>query len=79
MSEKRAKPTTPGSVIQIDTLLMRTRWDNWVSDAGFIVEDAEVEGMAFMLLFDAAESTRYWFEAEVRSTDTANNESEGKA
>lgn len=65
MSENLAKPTTPGSVIQIDSLLMRTRWDNWVTDAGSIIEDVEIEGMPFMLLFDSAESTRYWFESDV--------------
>ena len=75
MSEKRAKPTTPGSVIQIDALLMRTRWGNWVTDAGTVLEDSEIEGEPFMLLFDSAESTRYWFEAEVRSTDTTEGES----
>lgn len=48
-------PTTPGSVIQSDSLLMRTRWDNWVSDGGFIVTDAELDGQNFRLIFDAGE------------------------
>ena len=71
MTEKREKPTTPGSVIQIDTLLMRTRWGNWVSDAGFLVEDAEIAGEPFMLVLDSAEQPRFWFEAtDAHSTET---------
>ena len=53
--EEPLRPTAPGSVIQSDSLLMRTRWGNWVSDGGFIVEDSELEGDPWRLIFDAIE------------------------
>ncbi|TFC59433.1 MULTISPECIES: hypothetical protein [unclassified Cryobacterium] len=47
-------PTTPGSVIQADSLLMLTRFGNWVSDGVFTVTAEELAGEAFTILFDAA-------------------------
>lgn len=53
MTALEEKPTTPSSVIQSDSFLMRTRWGNWVSDGGFIVTDEELGDDPFTVIFDA--------------------------
>lgn len=32
----------PGSVVECDSLIMRTRFGNWVSDGGFLLEDDDL-------------------------------------
>jgi hypothetical protein len=50
-----ALPTTPGSVVQADSLLMLTRWGNWVSDGVFTISATELSDEDFTVLFDAAD------------------------
>ena len=57
-------PLTPGSVIQLDSLLMRTRFDNWVSDGVFAYSDEDLaydlaRGFEFAVLFDAGAASRH--------------------
>jgi hypothetical protein len=59
MSGKKMKlPTGVGSVIQLDSFLMRTRWENWVSDACFTLTDEQIadeiaRGYVPVVIFDA--------------------------
>lgn len=70
-------PTEPGSVIQLDSLLMRTRFGNWVSDGGFIVTDDDLaadtaRGPAYAptVIFDAALPEGIpWASTQVTVTD----------
>jgi hypothetical protein len=56
MANETKLPTAPGSVIQSDSLLIRTRFDNWVSDGCFVVADKDLEGEPFTIIFDAADA-----------------------
>ena len=52
-------PTTPGSVVWADSLLMLSRWGNWVSDGVFTVTAAELATEEFRVIFDADEERYY--------------------
>lgn len=53
-------PNTPGSVVVLDGFLTRTRWDNWVTEDGSILTDADLAedialGHEIRVLFDAGD------------------------
>jgi len=46
-------PTTPGSVVRSDSLLILSRFGNWVSDGVFAVSADDLMTDGFTVIFDA--------------------------